>query len=116
MIATSQPRHTARSPHLKILTWCGAVLGCSVLVTPWLGLHGLGFHLVYGFLYSVYSILFTCAIWQAGRAGCTSRLVARIGRGPALAFFGVLSAATLVYWSLALLQWLSNGAVRIFPT
>lgn len=103
-----------RSPHLRVLTWCGAVLGCSVLITPWLGLQGLSFHLVYGFLYTVYSAVFTVAIWQANRAGCSSRLVARFGHRPVLVCFTLLTLVMLGYWLLAVYQWQSGGDFTLY--
>ena len=49
---------TVEKKHSNAIRWLtsiGAVLGCSVLIAPLLGLRGVWFHFIYGGLYLVFS-------------------------------------------------------------
>lgn len=43
---------------MKTLNWIGAILGTSVLIVPWLGISKEVFHLLYGLLYLMFTLVY----------------------------------------------------------
>jgi hypothetical protein len=101
-----QATNNNHSHAIRWLTSIGAVLGCSVLLTPLLGLRGVWFHLIYGGLYLVFSMAYAWCVIKTGRhVPGFRRLEAWAGRWFIVSLLVAMVIGTLIYFIQALRDW-----------
>jgi len=102
---TSDKKH---SGSIRWLTSIGAVLGCSVLITPLLGFRGVWFHFVYGGLYLVFSIAYAWCVISTGRQVPGFRRIEEwAGRWLITSLLVAMVIGTLIYFIIAARKWLA---------
>lgn len=106
-----QMTENKHSNSIRWLTGIGAVLGCSVLIAPLLGLHGVMFHLIYGGLYLVFSCAYAWCVISTGRSVAgLRRIEAWAGRWVINSLLAVMVFGTLIYFIIAVREWLATTA------
>ena len=91
------------SGNIRWLTSIGAVLGCSVLITPLLGFRGVWFHFTYGGLYLVFSIAYAWCVISSGRSVPGFRRIEKwMGRWFITSLLVAMVIGTLIYFIIAI--------------
>lgn len=91
---------------IRWLTSIGAVLGCSVLITPLLGFRGVWFHLTYGGLYLIFSAAYAWCVIASGRqVPGFRRIEAWAGRWLIVSLLVAMVIGTLIYFIRAIREW-----------
>lgn len=90
---------------VRHLTMIGALLGTSALITPLLGLHPPLHFVIYGFIYTLFTVLY---LWKIQRVNHPVPGLERLlGRTTALVILYLLFLVLLYYWIRAIFIWSS---------
>lgn len=105
---------TVEKKHSNAIRWLtsiGAILGCSVLIAPLLGLRGVWFHFIYGGLYLVFSTAYAWCVISTGRTvPGFRRIEAWAGRWLITSLLVAMVVGTLIYFIVAVRAWLAVTA------